>query len=65
MFPTIPANVSTSFVAGKVEQDVVVTLFPGFLVPPPDNLGFIPNVVVVGTTLARLGPSGSQTSFPG
>eukprot|EP00972_Heterocapsa_arctica_P047706 7037632-Heterocapsa_arctica.AAC.1 len=65
MLPAVPANVSASFVAGEVEQDVVVALLPGFLVAPPDDLGIIPSEVVFGATLARLGPSGSQTGFPG
>eukprot|EP00972_Heterocapsa_arctica_P024555 3621809-Heterocapsa_arctica.AAC.1 len=64
-FLSVSANVPTSFVIGKVEEDVVVALFSGFLISPPGDLRFVPNVVVVGASLARLSPSGSQTGFPG
>eukprot|EP00972_Heterocapsa_arctica_P028502 4193028-Heterocapsa_arctica.AAC.1 len=52
---------SALMIAGEIHKDIVVPIFPGFLIPPLDNLGFVPNLVVVRATLPRLSPPGSQT----
>eukprot|EP00972_Heterocapsa_arctica_P102036 15034948-Heterocapsa_arctica.AAC.1 len=48
-------DVSAILVISEVQEDVMVPRFPGSLLLPLRELGFVPNVMIVRATLSRFG----------
>eukprot|EP00972_Heterocapsa_arctica_P104083 15338667-Heterocapsa_arctica.AAC.1 len=51
MIPTVHADISAILVVSVVEEDVMVAGFPGPLLPPFRELGFVPDFMVFRAAL--------------